>query len=159
MLLLWIVSGLGRIVTKRFDSNAAGHDPWSAIITRIYLIVVALGVFAALRLHAAAALWPSGVIPVAVFLLGLGLALQWYAIIQIRDLVKANAAATPKNRVIPPYYFLWRLSYAGSLLAVIGLSLSFMNWASLLIMCVPACALVLWRIRTVPAGGKGSSVA
>ncbi|HEX4120957.1 MAG TPA: hypothetical protein VH619_10100 [Verrucomicrobiae bacterium] len=159
MLLLWIVSGLGRIATKRFDSNAAGHDPWSAIITRIYLIIVALGVFAALRLHAAAALWPSGVIPVAVFLLGLGLALQWYAIIQIRNLGKTNAAATPKNRVIPPYYFLWRLSYAGSLLAVIGLSLSFMNWASLLIMCVPACALVLWRIRTVPAGGKGSFVA
>jgi hypothetical protein len=150
MLLLWIVSGLGRIVTKRFDSNAAGHDPWSEIITRIYIIIVALGVFAALRLHFASASWPSGVIPVAVFLLVLGLAQQWYAIIQIRSLVKANATGSPKNRVIPPYCSFSRLSYSGGVLAMIGLSLSFMNWASLLIMCVPACALVLWRIRTVP---------
>ena len=152
MLLLWIVSGLARIVARTFSS--AGHDPGSGTITLTFLIAVALGVFAALRLRAAAASWPGIVIPVAVFLLGLGLALQWYAHIQSAVLAKANAAGSTKGS----YHSIWRLSYAGGLLAMIGLSLSFKNWASLLIMCVPAGAVVLWRIRTVPAVGKGNSV-
>lgn len=150
MLLLWIVSGLGLILVNRFDSNTSGRDPWSAIATRIYLIVVALGIIAAFRLPAAIAAWP-GIIPLAVFLLGLGLALQWYARIRFRGLAKANTAGPTQARVIAPYPFFWRLNATGSLLAMVGLSLSFQNWASLLIMCVPACAMTLWRVRGQPS--------
>ena len=148
MLLVWIVSGLGRILAKRFDSSAAGHDPWAGTITRTYLIVVTLGIFAALWLPAARAPWTGIVFPVAFSLLVLGLALQWYARIRIRGLAKATAAGPAGDRLAVPYHSIWSLSYVGSLLAMIGLSLSFQNWASLLIMCVPTCALVLWRIRT-----------
>ncbi len=146
MLLVWLVSGLARIMAQQFGSSAAGHDPWSGMITRIYLILVALGIFAVFRLPAAEVSWADA-IPVAVFLLGLGLALQWYARIQTAVLAAANAAGSEKDRIVGPYHSIWRLSYAGSLLAMIGLGLSFKNWVSLLILCVPSCAVVLWRIH------------
>jgi len=124
MLLLWIVSGLGLSVVKRFNPSTAGHNRGAGFITMMSLIIVALGVLAALRLPAAKATWPDIVIPVAILLFGLGLALQWYANIRPR-----------------------RLAAVGGLLAMIGLSLSFKNWASFLIICVPGCAIALWRIR------------
>ena len=158
MLFLWIVSGIGLIIARRFDSSAAGHDPAAKFITRVYLILAGLGVLAGFRLPAAGISWAGIVGPMAVSLLVLGLALQWYARIQTAVLAKANAAGATKDRLAAPYHSIWRLSYAGGLLAMIGLSLSFKNWASLLIMCLPACALSLWRIRTVPAGGKGNSI-
>jgi len=156
MLLLWLVSGLGVIVTRRFSSKAVGHSQWSGLVTWIHLIVVALGIVAALRLPAARASWPGSVVPVAVFLLGLGLALQWYACIQPLVLAKANAAGSAEDRLIVRYRFIRNLS-VGGLLAMIGLSLSFQNWASLLIMSVPCCAVTLWRIRAARADGKASS--
>lgn len=145
MLILWIVSGIARIRSARFDPNTLGRDKRSGMITRIYLILVVLGIFAALWLPAAAASWP-GIVPVAVFLLGLGLALQWYARIQIRGLSKTNAARPAKDHHVAPYYVFWRLGYAGSVLAMIGLGLSFKNWASLLILSMPSCAVTLWHV-------------
>jgi protein-S-isoprenylcysteine O-methyltransferase Ste14 len=153
MLLLWIVSGLGLIMAKRFNLRAARHDPLSGFITLMYLTVVALGVFVALQLPAARALWPGIVFQMAVFLFGLGLALQWYACIQPLLSVKANVAGSAEDRLIVRYRFIRNLS-VGGLLAMIGLSLSFENWASLLIMCVPCCALTLLRIRAARTDGK-----
>lgn len=147
MLLLWIASGLGIIAARRFDASTAGHDPWARTITRIYLIVVALGVFAALWLSAARASWPGTMVTVAIWLFGLGLALQWYARIQCRSLAKANTAGSTEARAVAPYHFYWQLSAVGGLLAMLGLALSFYSWASLVIICVPACAVTLWRIR------------
>ena len=59
-----------------------------------------------------------------------------------------------EDRLVARYHSIWRLSYAGGLLAMIGLSVSFKNWASLLILCVPACAVVLWRIRMLAGSEK-----
>jgi protein-S-isoprenylcysteine O-methyltransferase Ste14 len=46
-----------------------------------------------------------------------------------------------------PYHFVRHPSYAGNLLAVVGFSLSFQNWASILLIFVPCCAVILWRIH------------
>jgi hypothetical protein len=156
MVLLWIVSGLGLIMAKRFSSKTIGRSQRSGFVTWLHLIVVALGVFAALRLPAARASWP-GIIPLALFLFGLGLALQWYACIRPLVLAKANAAGLAEDRLIAQYHFIRNLS-VGGLLAMIGLSLSFLNWASLLIMCVPCCAVTRWRIRAAAGGGKAGRV-
>ncbi len=147
LLFLWIVSGIGRNVAKRFDASAAGHDPRGVTTTRSYLVAVGLGVFAAFWLPATGTSWP-GIITMAIVLVVLGLALQWYARIQIAVLAKANATGSIKghgDQGAVPYRFIWRLSNVGGLLAMIGLGLSFQNWASLLIASVPACALTLWR--------------
>ena len=73
-------------------------------------------------------------------------------------MAKANAAGSAEDRLVAQYHFIRNLS-VGGLLAMIGLSLSFENWASLLIMCVPCCALTLLRIRAARADGKARSVA
>ena len=157
MLFLWIVSGLGVIVTRRFSSKAVGDNQRAGFVTCILLTVVALGIVAALRLPAARASWPA-IIPVAVFLLGLGMALQWYACLQPLVLAKAIAAGPAEARFVARHRFIRNLS-VGGLLAMIGLSLSFENWASLLIMCVPCCALTLLRIRAARADGKAGTAA
>jgi protein-S-isoprenylcysteine O-methyltransferase Ste14 len=46
-----------------------------------------------------------------------------------------------------PYRFIRHPSYTGSLVAVLGFALSFANWASLLTIFVPSCAVTLWRIH------------
>jgi protein-S-isoprenylcysteine O-methyltransferase len=62
---------------------------------------------------------------------------------------RQNVAIATDHRVIDsgPYRFMRHPSYAGSLLAVFGLSLGIHNWASLLIIFVPICAVTLWRIH------------
>jgi hypothetical protein len=158
MLLLWIVSGLGLIAAKCFISSAARGDHLSGFITLMHLTIVALGIYAALRLPTAGASWPGIVFPMAVCLFGLGLALQWYACIQPLLFVKANAAGSAEDRLIVRYRFMRNLG-VGGLLAMIGLSLSFQNWASFLIMCVPCCALTLLRIRAARADEQARSIA
>jgi len=118
--------------------------------------VVAPGIVAALRLPAAEVSWSGIVMPMAVCLFGLGLALQWYACLQPLLLVKAKAAGSAEDRLIVGYRFIRNLS-VGGLLAMIGLSLSFQNWAALLIMCMPCGGLTLLRIRAARAEGKARS--
>ena len=149
MLFLWIVSGIGRIVAKRFD--AAGRDPWSRNITRVYLIVVG-------PRYCRVSIRASGSIaarhhPCGSFSVSVGTdAANGMRAFKPQFWQRRMPEMSAKDCLVAPYHSLWRLSYAGGLLAMIGLSLSFKNWASLLIMCGPACALVLGRIRTIPAG-------
>ncbi len=57
-----------------------------------------------------------------------------------------------------PYRFIRHPSYTGDLLITLGFALIFTNWASLLIIFVPCCAAMLWRIHveeTVLLGALG----
>jgi hypothetical protein len=156
LLLLWLVSGIGLIAAQRSGPSAARHDAMSGFVTRIYLIAVGLAVFAALRLPVARTSWPD-ILFVAVFLFVVGRALQLYARIQLRSLERANPGRLTEAGANGPHYFFWRLSAAGGLLAVIGLGLSFNNWASLLIIGIPCCMVTLWRNQTL-AGFKKMDV-
>jgi protein-S-isoprenylcysteine O-methyltransferase len=79
----------------------------------------------------------------------LGLALRWYSIIHLGRFFTVNVAIANDHRLIDsgPYHFVRHPSYAGNLLAVAGFSLSFQNWASILLIFVPCCAVILWRIH------------
>jgi hypothetical protein len=90
MLMIWLVSGLCLIVARRFSLKGAGRSRGSGFITLTHLIVVAVGVFAAIGLPAAGVSWP-GIMLAAVLLLVLGLALQWYSVIQSAGSVKPMA--------------------------------------------------------------------
>jgi protein-S-isoprenylcysteine O-methyltransferase len=92
----------------------------------------------------------------------MGILLRWYAILYLGRFFTTDVAITNDHRVVDsgPYRFIRHLSYAGSLLAVLGLSLTFQNWASVLIVFVPSCAVQLWRIHIeekVLLGGLGES--
>jgi protein-S-isoprenylcysteine O-methyltransferase Ste14 len=115
----------------------------------VTLTAIALGIVAAYRLPACRI--PSLAIghEIGYALVLPGLFLRWYSIIYLGRFFTTNVAIATDHRVIDsgPYQFIRHPSYAGSLLAVLGFSLGMHNWASLLIIFVPICAVTMWRIH------------
>ena len=78
----------------------------------------------------------------------LGTALRWYSIIYLGRFFTTNVAIASDHRVIDtgPYRFVRHPSYAGGMLALLGVCLTFQNWASALIIFIPCFAVNHWRI-------------
>ncbi len=147
---LWGASELCLGLAKRSKSDATSKDRQSLVmIWLVTLSAIVLGIVAAHRFHVCKLPWPRLVPEFGCGLLVLGLALRWYAIIHLGRFFTTNVAIAKDHHLIDtgPYRFVRHPSYTGSLLAVLGFSLSFANWASLLIIFVPICAVTLWRIH------------
>jgi protein-S-isoprenylcysteine O-methyltransferase len=147
---LWGASELGLTLVKRSKSDATSKDRHSLeLIWLVTLSAVALGIVAAHQLRQCALPWPKVVLPLGCGLLVLGLALRWYAIIHLGRFFTTNVAIAKDHRLIDsgPYRFVRHPSYTGSMMAVLGFTLSFANWATLLIIFVPSCAVIMWRIH------------
>lgn len=150
VLLLWGVSELLLTLSKRSKSNAISKDRHSlGLIWLVNLTAVTLGIIAAYRFPMYKIPWPKTALEVGWCLFVPGLVLRWYSVIYLGRFFTTNVAISPNHRLIDtgPYRFIRHPSYAGSALAVLGLALSFQNWASLLIIFVPFCAVTLWRIH------------
>lgn len=148
--LLWGASELCLTLAKRSKSDATSKDRHSlGLIWLVTLTAIALGIGAAYRLHACNLPWPKLVFGFGFCLFVLGLALRWYSIIYLGRFFTTNVAISADHHLIDsgPYQFVRHPSYTGSLLATLGFSLSLENWASLLIIFVPCCAVTLWRIH------------
>jgi len=147
---LWGVSEICLGLARRSKSGATSKDRNSLIVIwLVTLSAVALGIAAASRLPACE-LRPSKLFHGTGFLLFVsGLALRWYSIIHLGRFFTVNVAISADHQLVDsgPYHFLRHPSYTGSLMAVIGFALSLRNWASLLIIFVPCCAVTLWRIH------------
>ena len=119
------------------------------MIWLVTLSAIALGIVAAYRLHEYQLPWPKLVLETGCCLFVMGLALRWYSIIRLGRLFTMNVAIADDHHLIDfgPYRLVRHPSYAGSLLGVLGFSLSFTNWASLVIIFAPVCAVMLWRIH------------
>jgi protein-S-isoprenylcysteine O-methyltransferase len=137
-------------MAKRSKSDATSKDRHSlGLIWLVNLAAVALGVAAAYQLRQCALPWPNVVLPLGCSLFVLGLALRWYSIIHLGRFFTTNVAIAKDHYLIDsgPYRFIRHPSYTGSMVAVLGFTLSFANWASLLIIFIPSCAATLWRIH------------
>jgi len=148
--LLWGASELILTLAKRSKADATSKDRHSlGLIWLVNLLAITLGVVAAYRLPGCALPWPKLVLGVGGGLVGLGLALRWYAIIHLGRLFTTNVAIAADHHLVDtgPYRFMRHPSYTGSLLAALRFSVSIGNWASLLIIFVPCCAVTLWRIH------------
>jgi len=117
---------------------------WLVTLTAIFF-----GILAAYRLPFCRMPSPEFVLKLAVCVFGVGLALRWYAVVYLGRFFTANVAIALDHRLIDsgPYRFVRHPGYAGSLLAVFGLGMSFHNWASLVIIFASICAVTLWRIH------------
>lgn len=147
---LWCASEFGLTIFKRSKSNAMSKDRHSlGLIWLLTLSGVALGIFAAYRLHNCRIPYSDLTLKTAITLFLLGMVLRWWAIIHLGRFFTTNVAIANDHRVIAdgPYHFIRHPSYTGSLLAVIGFGLSFHNWASLLIIFTASAAATLWRIH------------
>jgi protein-S-isoprenylcysteine O-methyltransferase len=147
---IWGGSELALTIFKRSKSDATSKDRHSlGIIWLVCLSAVALGIVAAYKLRQCVVPWPEVALPLGVGLFVLGLALRWCAIIHLGRFFTTNVAIAKDHHLVDtgPYRFLRHPSYTGSLLAVFGFTLSFANWATLLIIFLPTCAITLWRIH------------
>jgi protein-S-isoprenylcysteine O-methyltransferase Ste14 len=149
-LLLWVFSELLLTLLKRAKSNAISRDRHSlGLLWLVKSAAVTVGIIAAYRLRSCRLPWPTTAREIGYCLFVLGLALRWYAVIYLGRFFTTNVAIATDHRVIDtgPYRLIRHPSYAGSLLLVFGFSLSIGNWASLLIIFAPCCAVTLWRIH------------
>jgi len=133
-------AGLGLVKRSRNDSVDADNSSLRVLWITIMLAVTA-GIFASSHLPAAA-IANRAVFWAGCSLFALGLALRWYSIVYLGRFFTVNVAIHSGHEVIDtgPYRFIRHPSYAGALLAFLGLALSLANWWSLVLIVVP----VLW---------------
>jgi protein-S-isoprenylcysteine O-methyltransferase len=129
--------GLGLLKRSRDDSVDADDSTLRTLWITIVLAVT-VGIVTSLRVPAAAIggrtlVWVGG----ALFLSGL--MLRWYSIVYLGRFFTVNVAIHSGHEIIDtgPYTHVRHPSYAGALLAFLGLALCMANWLSLLLVVVP----------------------
>ena len=148
--LFWGVSELCLALAKRSRSNATSKDGHSLVtIWLVYLFVIPLAIFAAYHLPGCRLPWPEFVAGLGVGLFVLGSILRFYSIIHLGRFFTVNVAIAADHRLVVtgPYRFARHPSYSGAMLAAFGFALSFQNWASVLIIFIPCCAVMGWRMH------------
>lgn len=152
-LLLAAIYGLSELylaITRRSQTQAVSHDRrflvllWTAIVISLWLGVQMIWLFPRAIVPFPAALYIFGFI---LFLAGL--ALRWYSIGCLGGYFTVDVSIATEHRVIDsgPYHYIRHPSYAGALLAFIGLGLCFGNWLTIFFLSVPIIAAFLWRIQ------------
>jgi protein-S-isoprenylcysteine O-methyltransferase Ste14 len=143
---IWAVLELRQAINRRTGTVKAG---WGSEI--VFRLAVVAGVAAALTLSRAA---PAAAIRPAVVWIGLGLlwcgiALRLWSFRTLGRYFTFIVQASSDQPVITggPYRLIRHPSYAGILLAVMGLGLFIRNWWSLLSLTVAVACGVVFRIR------------
>lgn len=117
---------------------------WMVILAAIFLAGVA-GSFRQAHLPISPELrdW------LALSLVATGLGVRWYAILFLGRLFTVDVAIQKDHALVRtgPYRHVRHPSYTGLLIAFCGLSVSFRNWLSMLVLIVPITLAVLSRIR------------
>ena len=147
--IFWM-SELVLALVKRSGQNAVSKDRHSLqLIWIVFLTSIAAGTVAAYQLHGCRIPWPRYSLWTGCCLFALGMAFRWYSIFYLGRFFTANVAIASDHRVVDtgPYRFIRHPSYTGSLAMLLGLSLSYQNWASLLIIFIPCFAVTRWRIH------------
>jgi protein-S-isoprenylcysteine O-methyltransferase len=78
-----------------------------------------------------------------------GLALRWYSIGYLGRYFTIDVSISAEHKLVDsgPYSYIRHPTYAGALLAFVGLGLCFGNWPTILFLTVPIIGAFLWRIR------------
>src|SRR3954471_12174022 len=140
-------AGLGLLKRSRDDSVDADDSSLRVLWITIMLAVTA-GILASTRVPAAA-IANRAVFWAGCVLFALGLTLRWYSIVYLGRFFTVNVAIHSGHEVIDtgPYRFVRHPSYAGALLAFLGLALTLQNWIASLCLLLPITAGFLWRIH------------
>lgn len=140
-------AGLGWMKRSRDDSVDA-DDSSLRLLWITIVLAVAAGVFASYRLPRAA-FGGAAIVWIGCAVFALGLALRWYSIVYLGRYFTVNVAIHSRHEIIDtgPYRRIRHPSYAGALLAFLGLGLTLANAVSLALVVVP----IVWafgrRIR------------
>jgi protein-S-isoprenylcysteine O-methyltransferase Ste14 len=152
-LVLAAIYGLSELylaLTRRSQTQAVSRDRRSLIL--LWTIIVVSLWFGIQMVW----LFPGATVPylrgfyLFGFLLFLGgLILRWYSIGYLGRYFTVDVSISAEHKLIDsgPYRYIRHPTYAGALLAFVGLGFCFGNWLSILFLTVPIIAAFLWRIR------------
>jgi protein-S-isoprenylcysteine O-methyltransferase len=152
-LVLGAIYGLSELylaVTRRSRTQSVSRDRrslillWTVIIVSLWLGIQMVWIFPGAAVAFPRTLYIFGFI----LFLG-GLALRWYSIGYLGRYFTVDVSISTEHKLIDsgPYRYVRHPSYAGALLAFVGLGFCFGNWLSILFLTVPIVGAFLWRIR------------
>lgn len=151
VVLLFPVSEIALAWVRRARVGIARHADQGS--TRLLWLVIGASVAAAIVAQGVRAgrmaRTPAEVGSVALTLLVLGLGLRWAAVITLGRFFTVDVAIHEGHTIVDRgvYRHVRHPSYAGLLLAFLGLGVSFANWLSIGLLVVPIGAAMLARIR------------
>ncbi len=149
--LFYLISELLLTITRRSRSRTGTRQDQSTlgVLWLVILSSVAAGIFVA-------AYWPAAALPdrqifalAAVVLFGAGLLLRWWAIIVLGRFFTVDVTIEKDHELVArgPFRVLRHPSYAGVLLAFVGLALSLQNWAAAFAVLLPIFAAFVHRMN------------
>jgi protein-S-isoprenylcysteine O-methyltransferase len=139
---------------KRSKEGAVSKDRGSLwLLWAVILASIGLASLSAALLPRANSGFLGEIRPLGVALFLGGLALRWWAIVYLGRHFTVNVSIAPDHRVVDsgPYRFVRHPSYAGALLAFVGLGICYGNYASLIAIAVPVTLAFLRRIAVEEA--------
>ena len=147
---VWGVSECGLAFWRRSESDARSRDRHSLwLILFVDAVSIGAGILVARRVPAFGfPLWKVLNL-VGLCLFASGLLLRWYSIVYLGRFFTTDVAIAEDHRLIDtgPYRVIRHPSYLGAMLAFLGFSLGFANWASFVIIIAPIFSALLWRIQ------------
>jgi protein-S-isoprenylcysteine O-methyltransferase len=152
-LLLGVIYGLSElylVVTRRSRTQAVSHDRrsllllWMVIVASLWLGIQMIWLFPGMSVP-----YPRGFYFFGFILFLGGLALRWYSIGYLGRYFTVDVSISAEHKLIDsgPYRYIRHPTYAGALLAFVGLAFCFGNWLSILFLTVPIIGVFLWRVR------------
>ena len=139
-LVVWLVSEARQALRQR--SDAANSDRYSLTVVRLSVSAGVVLAALAQRVSATAFAYSAVVFVISLALLWAGIGLRWWCFRTLGRYFTFVVMTSGEQPVIStgPYAVVRHPSYAGMLLALCGLSLSFANWLSVVALLV--CALL-----------------
>jgi protein-S-isoprenylcysteine O-methyltransferase len=148
--LIYLVSEILLTLTRRLRSKTGMKQDRSTLgmIWLVIAVSIMAGVFVAQNFRAAALphgrmFASAGVVFVA------GLILRWWAIIALGRFFAVDVTIEKDHELVErgPFRIVRHPSYAGVLLAFVGLALSLRNWVALLVILLPISAAFIHRMN------------
>jgi protein-S-isoprenylcysteine O-methyltransferase len=152
-LVLGAIYGLSELYlafTRHSRTQAVSRDRrslfllWAVIIASLWLGIQMIWLSPRATLP-----YPRGVYFFGFILFIGGLALRWYSIGYLGRYFTIDVSISAEHKLVDsgPYSYIRHPTYAGVLLAFVGLGLCFGNWLTILFLTVPIIGAFLWRIR------------
>src|SRR5262252_1383604 len=134
------LSEAGLAMVKRSRDDAIDADRSTVLLLWVTISsAITAGIIASHRIPAAALGARQALFWIGCALFAVGGILRWYSILYLGRFFTVTVAIHSRHEIIDtgPYRHIRHPSYAGALLAILGLALCLANWASLLLMMVP----------------------